>query len=68
MAQDWLLASADSLAARILNIGFNIDIAPTVTTTTQPDAEALAVIREPIAREIADAYPGCVKQVFPHAA
>ena len=43
MSQDWLLVSADELAA-------------------------LAAIRGSIARQISEAYPRFVKQVFPDAA
>ena len=45
MPQDWLLGSAEALAAQV------------------PDG-----IRGPVARQIAEAYPRFVKQVFPDAA
>jgi glutaconate CoA-transferase, subunit B len=50
------------------NTGFDFDIAPDVTTTAAPDAATLATIRGPIARQIGDAYPRFVRQVFPDAA
>ena len=36
--------------------------------TAEPDAETLALIRGPIARQIGEAYPRFVQQVFPDAA
>lgn len=50
------------------NTAFEFDISATVGPTAEPDAETLALIRGPIAREIADAYPRFVQQVFPDAA
>jgi glutaconate CoA-transferase, subunit B len=50
------------------NTGFEFDRAPTVASTALPDANALALIRGPIAAEIGKAYPRFVKQVFPDAA
>jgi len=50
------------------NTGFDFDVAATITETPLPDAATLATIRGPIARQIADAYPRFVKQVFPDAA
>jgi glutaconate CoA-transferase, subunit B len=48
--------------------GFDFDTAPGVAGTAVPDAATLAAIRGPIAREIAEAYPRFVAQVFPDAA
>ena len=50
------------------NTAFEFDISATVGPTAEPDAETLALIRGPIARQIADAYPRFVQQVFPDAA
>jgi glutaconate CoA-transferase, subunit B len=50
------------------NTGFDFDLAAGVRPTTPPDEAALAVIRGPIAHQIADAYPRFVAQVFPNAA
>jgi glutaconate CoA-transferase subunit B len=50
------------------NTAFEFDTRPTVGPTAEPDAEMLALIRGPIARQIADAYPRFVQQVFPDAA
>lgn len=50
------------------NTGFEFDVAPDIATTSLPDASTLADIRGPIARQIAEAYPRFVKQVFPDAA
>ena len=50
------------------NTGFDFDSPPDVPTTALPDAGALAAIRGPIARQIAEAYPRFVAQVFPNAA
>ena len=50
------------------NTGFEFDIAPAVGPTALPDAAALTAIRGPIARQIGEAYPRFVKQVFPDAA
>ena len=48
--------------------GFEFDVASPVVETTPPDAATLATIRGSIAREIAEAYPRFVAQVFPDAA
>ena len=48
--------------------GFDFDIAPDLAGTAVPDAATLAAIRGPIAREIGEAYPRFVAQVFPDAA
>ena len=50
------------------NTAFEFDISAAVSPTAEPDAETLALIRGPIARQIADAYPRFVQQVFPDAA
>jgi glutaconate CoA-transferase subunit B len=50
------------------NTGFEFDVAPSVAATALPDEATLALIRGPIARQIGEAYPGFVAQVFPHAA
>jgi glutaconate CoA-transferase subunit B len=50
------------------NTGFDFDIAPSATETAVPDAVTLATIRGPIARQIGEAYPRFVSQVFPDAA
>jgi glutaconate CoA-transferase subunit B len=50
------------------NTGFDFDVAADTSTTPLPDAATLALIRGPIAHQIAEAYPRFVKQVFPDAA
>ena len=50
------------------NTAFEFDLSPRVKPTALPDAETLALIRGPIARQIAEAYPRFVQQVFPNAA
>ena len=50
------------------NTGFDFDCPAEVPSTALPDASALAAIRGPIARQIAEAYPRFVAQVFPNAA
>ena len=50
------------------NTGFEFECPADVPATTLPDAAALADIRGPIARQIAEAYPRFVAQVFPNAA
>lgn len=50
------------------NTGFDFDCPHDVPTTVLPDTDALAAIRGPIARQIAEAYPRFVAQVFPNAA
>jgi glutaconate CoA-transferase subunit B len=50
------------------NTGFDFELAETVAATPLPDAETLGTIRGPVARQIAEAYPRFVKQVFPEAA
>jgi glutaconate CoA-transferase subunit B len=50
------------------NTAFEFDTSPAVHQTAEPDAATLETIRGPIARQIADAYPRFVQQVFPDAA
>ncbi len=50
------------------NTAFEFDVSATVGPTAEPDADALALIRGPIARQIGEAYPRFVQQVFPDAA
>jgi glutaconate CoA-transferase subunit B len=50
------------------NTAFEFDLSPRAKPTALPDTETLALIRGPIARQIADAYPRFVSQVFPNAA
>jgi glutaconate CoA-transferase subunit B len=50
------------------NTAFEFDVSPAVGPTAEPDADTLTLIRGPIARQIADAYPRFVQQVFPDAA
>ena len=50
------------------NTAFEFDLSSRVKPTALPDAETLALIRGPIARQIAEAYPRFVQQVFPNAA
>ncbi|MDQ7079670.1 MAG: CoA-transferase [Paracoccaceae bacterium] len=46
------------------NTGFVFDLADNVTETPMPDNATLALLRGPIAREIADPYPAFAQQVF----
>jgi glutaconate CoA-transferase subunit B len=46
------------------NTGFDFDVPEGVGETPLPDAEALQTIRGPIARKIADPYPGFAERVF----
>jgi len=48
--------------------GFAFDVAPSAGATPAPDAPTLAAIRGPIARQIGEAYPRFVQQLFPDAA
>ena len=50
------------------NTGFDFDVAAGVAETPLPDDATLATIRGPIARQIGEAYPRFVSQVFPDAA
>ena len=44
--------------------GFDFDLPQAVPTTPGPDASRLALLRGPVARQIAGAYPGFARQVF----
>nr|MDH4392972.1 hypothetical protein [Aquabacterium sp.] len=44
--------------------GFDFDVPATVPTTRAPDARRLALLRGPVATQIADVYPGFAQQVF----
>ncbi len=46
------------------NTGFELDTCPCPTTTPQPDAETLALIRGPVAAEIAEVYPDFATRVL----
>ena len=46
------------------NTGFAFDLADNIVETPLPDAPTLALLRGPIAREIADPYPAFAQQVF----
>jgi len=46
------------------NTGFDFDSDDAVATTPEPDAETLALIRERVAPEIAEAYPQFAERVF----
>jgi glutaconate CoA-transferase subunit B len=50
------------------NTAFEFDVSATVGPTADPDADTLTLIRGPIARQIGEAYPRFVQQVFPDAA
>jgi glutaconate CoA-transferase, subunit B len=50
------------------NTAFDFDTPLSVPPTAEPDESTLAFIRGPIARQIGDAYPRFVQQVFPDAA
>ena len=50
------------------NTAFEFDVAAKIGATAAPDSATLALIRGPIAREIGEAYPRFVQQVFPDAA
>ena len=49
------------------NTGFDFDRPGTVPETPLPDAETLALIRGPVAREIARTYPRFTAKLFPEA-
>ncbi len=51
----------------IANTGFDFDRPDTVPETPRPDAETLALIRGPVAKEIARTYPRFAKRLFPEA-
>jgi glutaconate CoA-transferase subunit B len=44
--------------------GFDFDAPPAVPVTPEPDAERLQALRGPVARQIADIYPGFAERVF----
>ncbi|MEO0683197.1 MAG: CoA synthetase, partial [Pseudomonadota bacterium] len=44
--------------------GFDFDVADATPVTPGPDAETLALIRGPVARKIADPYPGFAARFF----
>jgi glutaconate CoA-transferase subunit B len=50
------------------NTGFDFDRPDVVPQTPVPDAETLALIRGPVAREIAETYPRFAASLFPGAA
>jgi glutaconate CoA-transferase subunit B len=55
----------DSSAADVrANTGFDYDAPATVPQTAAPTLEELAVIRGPVARVIAENYPGFAKRVW----
>jgi glutaconate CoA-transferase subunit B len=49
----------------IANTGFDFDRPDAVPETLAPDAETLALIRGPVAKEIARTYPRFAKRLFP---
>jgi glutaconate CoA-transferase subunit B len=51
----------------VANTGFDFDRLETVPETPGPDAETLALIRGPVAREIARTYPRFAARLFPDA-
>ena len=51
----------------LANTGFDFDRPETVPETPTPDAETLALIRGPVAREIARTYPRFAERLFPEA-
>ncbi len=51
----------------IANTGFDFDRPDAVPETLLPDAETLALIRGPVAREIARTYPRFAERLFPEA-
>jgi glutaconate CoA-transferase subunit B len=51
----------------IANTGFHFDHTETVPETPPPDAETLALIRGPVAKEIARTYPRFAARLFPDA-
>jgi glutaconate CoA-transferase, subunit B len=44
--------------------GFDFDVPDHVPTTPEPDAQRLALLRGPVATQIADTYPAFAQQVF----
>jgi glutaconate CoA-transferase subunit B len=55
------------LDAVIANTGFDFDRPESVPETPLPNAETLALIRGPIAKEIARTYPRFAERLFPEA-
>ncbi len=51
----------------LANTGFDFDRPAEVSETPAPDAETLALIRGPVAREIARTYPRFAAELFPKA-
>ncbi len=51
----------------LANTGFDFDRPAEVSETPAPDAETLALIRGPVAREIARTYPRFAERLFPDA-
>jgi glutaconate CoA-transferase subunit B len=51
----------------LANTGFDFDRPDAVPETPTPDAETLALIRGPVAREIARTYPRFAERLFPEA-
>jgi glutaconate CoA-transferase subunit B len=51
----------------IANTGFDFDHPDAVPETPPPDAETLALIRGPVAHEIARTYPRFAERLFPDA-
>ena len=48
--------------------GFDFDVPPTLPTTPEPDAARLALLRGPVAAQMAPVYPAFVQTVFGGAA
>jgi glutaconate CoA-transferase subunit B len=44
--------------------GFDFDLPDALQQTPSPDAQRLALLRGPVARQIAEVYPGFAQQVF----
>ena len=57
--------TAESIAE---NTGFAYDLSPGLATTSRPSAGQLALIRGPIADDIAESYPGFAARLFGDAA
>jgi glutaconate CoA-transferase subunit B len=53
-----------SLEEVLDNTGFAIDVAQPVATTPEPEAEALALLRGPVAASLAEFYPEFAARVF----
>jgi glutaconate CoA-transferase subunit B len=48
----------------VQNTGFEFDLPDEVPTTPEPEPERLALIRDQVARDVADAYPQFAAEVF----